>query len=138
MPETLDQPIPEAEDWAAVRFLTLEIERTKGVVASIHQWDLAVRLFREIERQRFFENEPSELDQANHRALLHLLIGVGQWLELRIKQSSDHDLARFGISRDNLSAYIRDLEDSFFLWHVPNFDPARTAKLEETIFGADT
>ena len=138
MPETLDRPIPEAEDWAAVRFLTRELERTYRVVASIAQWDLAVRLFREVERQRFFENEPTDSDLANHKALLHLLIGLGQQYELRIKQLHDFELAHFGISRANLVAYIRDLEDTFFLWHVPDFEPARTAELERTIFGADT
>jgi hypothetical protein len=138
MPETLDRPIPEAEDWGAVRFLTRELERTEQVVASIAQWDLAVRLFRAVERQRFFENEPTDFDRANHKALLHVLIGLGQQHELRIKQFSDEELARFGINRANLAAYIRDLEDTFFLWHVPDFEPARTAKLEQAIFGADT
>jgi hypothetical protein len=136
--ETLDSPTPDAKDWDAVRFLTRELERTEQVAASIHQWDLTVRLFRAVERQQFFEKEPTEIDRLNHQALLHVLIGLGQQLELRIKEFSDQELARFGITRADVLAYIRDLEDTFFLWHVPDFEPARTAKLEQAIFGADT
>jgi hypothetical protein len=135
MPETLEPPIPEPKDWAAVRFLTRELERSEQLAASIAQWDLTVRLFRSVERQQFYEKEPTEIDQANHRALLHVLIGLG---EGRAKGFSDQELARFGITRNNLSAYIRDLEDTFFLWHVPDFEPERTKKLEQLIFGAET
>ena len=137
--ETLDSPNPDAEDWNAIQLLTRELERSEQqLAASIAQWDLTVRLFRAVERQRFFENEPTENDRANHRALLHLLIGLGQQLELRAKGFSDEELTRFGITRADLVAYIRDLEDTFFMWHVPAFEPDRTAKLEHVIFGADT
>jgi hypothetical protein len=137
--------MPDAEGWEAVEVLTRELNHTKFAPANIHAWDFAIRLFRQVERERFFENEPTENDRAHHRALLHLLIGLGEEFELRIKQISDggppgfdQELAGFGISRPNLTAYIRDLEDTFFLWYVPDFDPARTAELGRTIFGADT
>jgi hypothetical protein len=50
----------------------------------------------------------------------------------------DNQWRGLGFNRADLRAYIEDLEDSFFLWYVPDFEPARTAELQKTIFGADT
>jgi hypothetical protein len=138
MPETLDLPSPEAKDWGAVRFLTRQVEQTDRLAAAIHQWDLTVRLFRAVERQQFYEKEPTENDRQNHRALLHLLIGLGRVLELQAAALSDSQLATVGVTRADLRAYIEDLEDSFFLWYVPDFEPDKTAELQRAIFGADT
>lgn len=138
MPATLDQPNPGAKDWGAVRFLTKQLEQADQLAAAIHQWDLTVRLFRAVEQKQFYENEPTETDRANHRALLHILIGLGQVLELQSGSLTDQQLVDLGFKRADLRAYIEDLEDTFFLWYVPDFEPAKTAELQRAIFGADT
>jgi hypothetical protein len=51
-----------------------------------------------------------------HEALLHGLISLGQILEV---ENTDEDLAEFGIKQENLTAYIRELENTFLMWHGP-------------------
>lgn len=138
MPETLDSPIPDTEDWAAVRSLIAEVqqtERTEHYVEVVHQWDSLVRLFRRVERQQLFEGTPTEDDLQFHEASLHKLIGIGLFLALRIKGISDAELAGFGIQRVNLLAYVQELQDTFLMWHSPEVDPAKKAELEKAIFG---
>jgi hypothetical protein len=101
-------------------------------------WDVAIRLFRVVERQRLFERTPARDDLKIHEALLHSLLSLGQLLEIRIQNVDDEDLARFGIQRENLSAYIRELQDTFLMWHGPELDPDKAAEVEKTIFGVVT
>jgi hypothetical protein len=81
MPETLEPPIPDAEDWAAVQSLIAEVqqtERTEHYVGVVKQWDELVQLFRRVERRELFERTPSEDDLAFHEATLHELIGIAK------------------------------------------------------------
>jgi len=128
MPETLS--IPDAEDWAAVELLIRDVQEAemgKSYAASIVFWNMAVRLFRQAERILLFEQRPSPEDLKIHEALLHALLGVGQLFELRIQNISDEDLTRFGIRRENLSAYNRELKDIFWMWHGRQAETAQTA-----------
>ena len=140
MPNTIDTPIIDPRDWAAVQELIAEVQErermTQKYAAAIHLWDAAVRLFRHVESQKLFEKTPTVDDLKIHEALLHSLISLGQLLELRIQNIDDEDLAAFDLQRENLSAYIRELQDTFLMWHGPNLDPARSAELAKTIFGA--
>src|SRR5215469_10755826 len=126
---------PGVEDWRSVRFLIGELQRGEHLAAVVHQWDLAVRLFRKIERQQCFEREPTETDIRIHEALLHLLIGLGQELEFQTEKISDQDLAAFGFTKTNLLAYVQELKETFFLWHGPELAPRRKIEIEQAIFG---
>jgi gamma-glutamylcysteine synthetase len=103
------------DDWAAVRSLIAEVqqtERTEHYADVVHQWDELVRLFRRVERQQLFERTPTEEDLAFHEATLYKLIGMGQFLALRVKGISDAELAGFGIQRLNLLAYVQELQET--------------------------
>ncbi|SRR5258708_27604914 len=119
MPEILEPPIPDAEDWAAVELLIRDVQEAeskgKSYAASIVFWNMAVRLFHQAERILLFEQRPSPEDLKMHEAFLHALLGLGQLLEMRIQNISDDDLSRFGIQRENLNAYNRELKDTFAL-----------------------
>jgi hypothetical protein len=122
-------------DWRTVRFSAQEIGPHEKLGKAIAQWDAAVRLFRKVEQSRFYENEPTDIDRENHRAVLHLLIGLGRnWL-LESQAFSDQHLAASGFTRADLEAYIADLEDTFFMFYVPDFEPDKTAELQRQIFG---
>jgi hypothetical protein len=139
VPETLDRPIPDAEDWAAVRSLIAEVqqtERTEHYADVVHQWDSLVRLFRRVERQQLFERTPTEDDLQFHEASLHRLISIGLFLALRVKGISDAELAGFGIQRVNLLAYVQELQETLLTWHGAELEPTRKAEIEKAIFGA--
>jgi hypothetical protein len=124
-------------DWAHLRFLTRELGGIEKLTDAIAQWDATVRRFRQIEEGRFYEEEPTDFDRENHRALLHLLIGLGRnWL-LETQNFTDQQWSGYGITRADLEAYIADLEDTFFMFYAPDFEPGRTAELRKAIFGAN-
>jgi hypothetical protein len=130
MPETLEPLIPDAEDWAPVQLLIRDVQEAemgKSYAASIVFWNTAVRLFRRAERILLFEQRPSPEDLKIHEALLHALLGVGQLLELRIHYISDEDLSPFGIRRETLSAYNRELKNVFWIWHGREAETAQAA-----------
>jgi len=89
-----------------------------------------------VERKQLFEVTPTLSNLKIHEELLGQLIKLGQNLETRIEDVDDEDLAEFGVGKVNLSAYVRELQDTFSMWHGPEPDPFRTAELEKTIFGA--
>jgi len=139
---TIEQPVIDRKDWAAVQELITDIqqaqEKTKRYAAGIYLLDATVRVFRKVELQELIAKVPTERDLKVHEALLHALIGLGQLLELRIQSIDDDDLALFGIQRENLSAYVKELQDDFIMWHDPEVDPATTAEIEKRIFGGAT
>lgn len=122
-------------EWLAVHLMIVEIyQREQGEkypALLLRNWDNAIQVFRYIERRQLFEQTPTPIDLRMHEALLHALIGLGLILEAG---NSDQDLAEFGIRRENVTAYIRELEDDFLMWHLPELDPARAAELEK-VFG---
>jgi hypothetical protein len=140
VPNIVDSPSIERKDWDAVQQLITEVQQlqltTVWIAAVIRFWDVAVGVFRVVERERLFELTPTEGDLKLHKALLDSLIKLGQALEARVKGIDDEDLAELGVGRENLSAYVRELEDTFLMWHGPELDPARAAELKKTIFGA--
>jgi hypothetical protein len=140
VPEILDPPIPDAENWADVQYLIAEVQQAERTAAryaaAIHMLDVAIRLFRIIERKQLFEQTPREEDLKIHEALLHALISAGQLLIIRIAKISDDDLAGFGIRRVNLLAYVQELQDTFLMWHGPELKADRKADLEKAIFGS--
>jgi hypothetical protein len=133
---TVDSPVIDSKDWAAVQELIAEVQQADKYSAAIYLFDATVRLFRNIESRDFIAKTPTPRELKQHEAFLRVLIGVGQLLELRIQNIDDTDLAAFGIQRENFSAYVRELEESFLMWHGPELDPNRAAELEKVIFGA--
>jgi hypothetical protein len=131
MPETIEPPIPDAEDWAAVQLLIREVQEAermgKRYPAAIVLWNTAVHLFRDVERKTLFEQRPSPEDLKIHEAFLHALLAFGQLSEIRIQNIGDEDLTRFGIRRENLTAYNRELKEVFWMWHGREAETAQAA-----------
>lgn len=142
MPNIVDSPTIDRKDWGAVHSLIVEVQQAQRTTAwnaaIILFWDVSVRAFRIVERKQLFEQTPTDGDLKLHETLLDSLIKLGQILETRIKNIDDEDLAEFGIGQANFSAYVRELQDTFLMWHGPEADPARAAELEKAIFGAST
>ena len=145
VPKTIDPPIPGAADWEVVETLTAvealiaEVQQARRTTAwnaaIVLFWVVAVQAFRIFERQHLFEITPSAENLKSHETLLDQLIKLGKILETRIENIDDDDLAEYGVERANLSASIRELEDTLLMWHGPEIEPARAAELEKAIFG---
>jgi len=131
----VDSPVIDSKDWAAVQELIAEIQQAQKYAAAIYLFDATVRLFRNIESREFIAKTPATNELKRHEALLRMLIGVGQLLELRIQNIDDADLAAFDIKRENLSAYVEELQDDFIMWHGPELDPVAAAEVEKKLFG---
>jgi hypothetical protein len=139
VPDTIDFSIIDRKDWVAVQELIAEVHQAQRMIpryaVGVHLWAVAVRLFRKIEHQQLFVQTPGTNDLKVHKAFLHELLSLGQMLEIRIENIDDEDLAAFDIRRENLSAQVQELQDTFHMWHGPEIDPKRAAELEKAIFG---
>jgi hypothetical protein len=122
------------QDWAPVKDLIEEIQQQELFAAAFFQWDLVVRYFRRIEKAHFLDQEPVPDDLRYHKAALLALLGVGQYLMLASDRFSDEDLVSFGITKENMLAYIRELEHTYIEWHGELNDETR-ADLNQRIFG---
>ena len=139
MPKTLDPLASDKEDWDAVQSLIVEVEQAHRNVAwnaaIVLFWVVAVRAFRIVERKQLFELAPNDGDLKTHETLLGSLIKLGHTLETRLENIDDEDLAEFDVRRANLSACVRELEDTMSMWHGSGLDPFKAAELEKAIFG---
>ena len=145
MPETIDSPIPDAEDrevvetLTAVKALIAEVQQAQRTIAwnaaVVLFWVVAVQAFRIFERQHLFETTPSVENLKSHETLLDQIIKLGKILEARIQNIEDEDLAEYGVTRANLAASVRELEDTFLMWHGPELEPEKASELEKAIFG---
>jgi hypothetical protein len=140
MPNTIDQKqIPDP--WAAVDRLIGELwqaeQRPRDYLFTLRLWDVTVRLFRWVETRQLIEREPTPEDLKIHEGLLSALLSIGLLLEAG--KINDAELAYYGVGRpENLTAYIRELRDTWLMWHGPELEPARAAELEKAIFGGAT
>jgi len=145
VPETIDSPIPDAEDrevvetLTAVKALIAEVQQAQRTIAwnaaVVLFWVVAVQAFRIFERQHLFETTPSVENLKSHETLLDQIIKLGKILEARIQNIEDEDLAEYGVTRANLAASVRELEDTFLMWHGPELEPEKASELEKAIFG---
>ena len=126
---------PNPDPWGRAWFLVDEAERTKGRFARLHKWDSAVRIFRQIEQQRLFEQDPTERDLREHETLLMFLIGVGLRVQLFFDEMHPGEFKVLEINPANLAAAIQELKDTYFGWHGPELSPERKTELEQKIFG---
>jgi hypothetical protein len=145
VPETIDSPIPDAKDrevvetLTAVKALIAEVQQAQRTIAwnaaVVLFWVVAVQAFRIFERQHLFETTPSVENLKSHETLLDQIIKLGKILEARIQNIEDEDLAEYGVKRANLAASVRELEDTFLMWHGPELEPEKASELEKAIFG---
>ncbi len=117
--ETFDSAIPEPEVWAKVWFLIRDLERTERIGEMISKWDTAIQFFHSFEEHQFGHGEARPIDRKIHQSLLHMLIGLGQRLEIVTEKFSDSDLTNFGVTKADLAADVRELEESFSIFYGP-------------------
>jgi len=117
--ETFDSAIPEPRVWANVWFLIRDLERTEKIGEMISKWDRAIQVFHEFEQHQFGHGETRPIDRKIHQSLLHMLVGLGQRLEIVTEKFSDSDLRNFGVSKADLAADVRELEESFSIFYGP-------------------
>ena len=132
--QALDPPI-STQDWAPVKDLIEEIQQQELFAAAFFQWDLVVRYFRRIEKAHFLDQEPISDDLRYHKAALLALLGVGQYLMLASDRFADEDLAPFAINKEDMLAYLRELEHTFTEWHG-ELSEKRCPEITGRIFGA--
>ena len=135
MASTADSSVVDSKDWAAVQELIAEVQQAQKYATAIYLFDATVRLFRNIESRQLIAKTPTARDLKFHEAFLHALISIGQLLEIRIQKIDDADLSAFDIRRENLSAYVEELQDDFIMRHGPELDPVTASEVEKRIFG---
>lgn len=126
------------EDWAAVQNLIKEVnlkEYASAFAAGVAVWDAAVRLFRTLEQHNLIEQTPTETDIEYHKALIHLLVGVGLILKVRAASFRPEELKEFNLRQDDINAYVRELEMTLSDWYGEIVTPEEKAALQKQIFG---
>ena len=141
MTQTLEQSSFDlqfsSQDWAPVRQLIEEVqeqEKQEQFAATLFQWDLVVRFFRRVEKTHMLDREPTQQDLQYHKAFLNALLSVGEFLAISAEKFSNEDLKPFRIGKEDLLAYLRELEHSYSEWHGELSD-ARRQDLSQKIFG---
>jgi hypothetical protein len=105
-----------AHDWQTVRRLIREVDRPEtraSFARTLFQWDLAVIVFRKIEHLQMAAETPDDTDTQLHAACLLRLLAIGQSLAARAQGFHTEELSRFGVSHDQIAAYVEELERSF-------------------------
>jgi hypothetical protein len=130
-----EKPNISREDWTAVQNLIKEVnlkEHASAFAASVAIWDAAVHLFRRLEQEHLIEQTPTETDLDYHKGLLHLLLGVGHILKVRAASFRPEVLKEFNLRREDVQAYVRELEMTLSDWHGEH-DTAKIAALEKEL-----
>ena len=63
------------------------------------------------------DREPTPDDVRHHKAALLALLSVGQFLVIEADKFSNDELRPFNIRKEDLLAYVRELEHSYSEWH---------------------
>ena len=132
----VSEPIT-AREWQWVRGLIHEVTRHEDretFAKELFQWDLAVIEFRKVELRRITLGTPTDDDLRFHSACLHSLLGVGHALIAKAHGFQPLEMSRFGVSHEQIAAYVEELERSFREWHH-GFSEADLTHAREKIFG---
>jgi len=130
------------EEWSWVEDLIHEVNREvqqevrrATFARNLFQWDLAVRQFRKIEQRRLLLQKPTELDLQCHAICLHALLAIGHALVLASKGFQAEELDELGVKREEIAAYVAELEQSLREWHH-GFSETEINQAREKLFGA--
>ncbi len=126
-----------AQEWAWVQALIQDVQRQEmcdAFVKNLWQWDLVVKQFKKVEHEYIILGSPTDTDWKSHEICLHALLAIGKFLALEAKKLTDSELATFSVTREQIEAYVAELEQNFREWHhgIPEHDLNR---VREKIFG---
>ena len=136
-PELFPQDI-SPEEWSWVQGLIQDVQRLEQrdtFAKNLFGWDLAVQQFRKVEMKRIILGSPTENDILHHKICLHALLTIGNAIVLDAKRFSDEELAALKVTRQQIAAYVSELEQSYREWHH-GISEAELAKVRESIFSA--
>ena len=134
------QPPPvSSQEWQWVKGLIEDVVREESretFSQELAKWVLVVRQFRKAEmRHIVVEESPSTEDLHYHAQCLHLLLAVGHSLVQQALHFRQEELAPLGVRREDIAAFVAELELSLTEWHH-NFSEAELQETREKIFGS--
>lgn len=101
---------------AALRHLETQ-SKNRWVLAQLAQWFLVLKMYKGIEIS-FAKSKDRKQNETRHRAILSLLMGMGEMLLGESAGASDKDLSLIGTSREMLAANVRYLREKYEQWYV--------------------
>jgi len=130
------------EEWNWVEDLIQEVKREvqqeikrATFARNLFQWDLAARQFHKIEQRRLLSQKPTDVDLQCHAVCLHALLAIGHALVLGSRLFHSEELDELGVKREEIEAYVAELEQSLGEWHH-GFSKAEINQAREKLFGA--
>ena len=107
----------DERDWSAVKLLVEELEqelaqRRSHLLFRITAWYFALKVFRRVETEKMVLKASLERDSRYNRAVLAFLRGCGEVKLVELKNHTEVDPERIGISYADLSAMVEDLRMS--------------------------
>lgn len=120
-------------EWTPVKQAIIGLDPELVLYAEVFRWFRNLDLFRARENQRMYLQEPGAEDREIHRTLLLRLIADGERLQTLIEQNGGLVANREGIKREDLSAAIETLRDSYRGWHEP-ISPERRDQILKSVF----
>jgi len=95
--------------------------KNKHVLGQIAQWFLVLKMYKELEIG-FLKSKNRKSVASQHKAILTMIMGLGQWLLNESQNISDKDFELISCSRESLAANVRYLNEKFEQWFV-EIDP---------------
>ena len=135
--QTFDDPGITREEWDWVRSLIADVERESerdAFVGSLIRWDMAVKQFRKMEQKRMLLQAPTEVDVLCHKVCLHALLTLGNALLIDVRKFSEAELKCFRVRKEDVTAYVQELEQTFREWHH-GFGTEEIRAVQQSIFG---
>lgn len=132
-----DAPI-SPQEWEWVKGLIQEVQRQEereSFAKQLFQWDLAVKEFRKLENKRFVLSEPNQIDLQFHAVCLHAMLAIGHSLIIQSNGFEKSELAQFGVTHEQIAAYVEELKQSYREWHH-GFTDTEITEATNKIFGA--
>jgi hypothetical protein len=101
---------------AALRHLESQ-HKTKHVLGQVAQWFLVQRMYKDLEVS-FARSKNRKTVAAQHKALLAMMMGLGQYLLNESQAISESEFALISSSRESLAANVRYLQEKYEQWFV--------------------
>ena len=129
---------PRSVRWENAKFLAEENARDVAssqinLVQALLIWFKSVRVYHEAETEQIARGTPSEQEQQMQRHTLSVLVNVGEWLVLELRQ---HDVtAKVDVTLSDVEAALEELYVNLRV-RFGGMTEARRAQVLDEVFGA--
>ena len=131
----------DPKDWVPVKMLLQEmekelVERRMHLLRRLATWLNAVAIFKRIEHRKIIavEGPVSHRDLEFHRALLTLLLGLGENLVLELKDHRKIDPENIGLKFEDVLAMVEEMRMDYQTFHGGMTEAKRDTVLSD-VFG---